>query len=173
MLRLCLTTVLSIIFVGAAYADEDESICAAPLQQALMTVRSSSVGQSGSEASTAWQCSFTFSSHDEAIKAGLSVGTVVYGVPLKVGGTFDHNTVDQWKQQNCSNNARSASFQAATFNYLREVAPGAMNAYVQCIEAHNNTSALSCSLTREPPALVVKCVKWLAKSPAQLQYCTV
>jgi hypothetical protein len=112
-----------------AFAD-DESICAVPLNQALMTVRSGAQSNSQSAASTAWQCSFKFSGHDEALNAGLSVGTVVYGVPLKIGGTFDQRKVDQWKDDNCSRSAANSSFQAASVDYLREVAPGAMGAFV-------------------------------------------
>lgn len=39
-----------------------------------------------------------WTTHQEALNAGLSVGTIVYGVPLQVGGTFDQAKVDQWKR---------------------------------------------------------------------------
>jgi hypothetical protein len=45
-----------------------------------------------------FECSSDFQTHDEAINSGLNVGTVIYGVPLKVGGTFDTTNVDNWKK---------------------------------------------------------------------------
>jgi hypothetical protein len=137
-------------------ATADENICAAPLRAALMTVKASGTATNSSEASIAWQCSFKFSNHDEALNAGLTVGTVVYGVPLKVGGSFDNRVVHQWKEENCSKNSQNASFEGASFSYLRQVAPGAMDAFVACVQANVSTSALACSLSRNPAALAVK-----------------
>jgi hypothetical protein len=133
-----------------------EHICAAPLSQALMTVRTSTSSVDSSSAATAWQCSFKFSSHDDAISAGLSVGTVVYGVPLKVGGSFDQSKTSQWKEENCSKSSQNESFEGATFKYLREVAPGAMNAFASCIKEHKNVDAVMCSLEGNPLAFTAK-----------------
>ncbi|GJD97890.1 hypothetical protein OCOJLMKI_5129 [Methylobacterium iners] len=121
-----------------------------------MTVRQTRGASSSNQSSTAWQCSFKFSSHDEAIKAGLDVDTIVYGAPLKVGGKFEKSVVDRWKEDNCSRNSQNASFEGATYNYLREVAPGAMTAFAKCIESLGGSSALNCSVNREPGAVTVK-----------------
>lgn len=159
---------LSLLCFAASLSEiqADESICSAPLRHALMTVRSSGASAGSNAASVAWQCSFKFSNHDEAINSGVDVGTVVYGVPLKVGGKFDRKQADQWKEQNCSKNTQNASFEGASYDYLREVAPGAMSAFVTCIQAHASTSALNCSLTREPTALTVKWRRSDGESPA-------
>jgi hypothetical protein len=147
---LCVSLVLSALSCASNNAySSDESICAAPLSAALLTVRTTSQDSDQNAASTAWQCSFSFSSHDEAIGAGLQVGAVVYGVPLKVGGQFDKKTVDQWKTSNCSRSASSSSFKEATVQYLREVAPGAMGAFSRCIGDHQDKSAVTCSVARE------------------------
>lgn len=38
-----------------------------------------------------------FSTHQEAIDAGISIGTIVYGVPIQIGGTFSKQQKDQWR----------------------------------------------------------------------------
>ena len=121
-----------------------------------MTIRQTGNATASSQASTAWQCSFKFSNHDEALKAGLNVDAIVYGVPLKVGGTFDKATVDKWREENCSKSSQSASFEGATYSYLREVAPGSMAAFASCVESFQDKSALACTLTREPGMLNLK-----------------
>lgn len=156
MLRFTLNTTMILVSLTTVTYAADENICAAPLRAALMTVTQSGSASGSSEASTAWQCSFKFSNHDEAIAAGLNVGAVVYGVPLQIGGTFNKQNTDQWKEENCSNNTKNAAFEAASYSYLRQVAPGAMNAYVACIQATANKGALECTLTREPSALTIK-----------------
>ncbi|CAB3754748.1 hypothetical protein [Paraburkholderia humisilvae] len=150
----CASLLFPLLFSNIVKADD--SICAAPLRAALMTVRSSDANTSSSAAATAWQCSFKFSNHDEAIKSGLQVGVVVYGVPLKVGGTFDKNAVDSWREKNCSKSSQDTSFETASYSYLREVAPGAMKAFSDCIIAKNDTGAIACDLTRDPGRLTIK-----------------
>lgn len=133
-----------------------QDICAAPLNEALKTVRESTTYDVGSEAETAWQCSFNFSSHDEAISSGLDVGTEIYGIPLEVGKKFDKKIVKEWKSEHCSRRAMQASFETATVKYLSEVAPGAMDAFVQCIAETTNRGALSCSLSGDPSVFTAK-----------------
>lgn len=40
-----------------------------------------------------------FGSHDEALNYGLSVGTILYGVPLQVGGTVDQKKKEEWRKE--------------------------------------------------------------------------
>ncbi|MCW3127803.1 MAG: Allergen V5/Tpx family protein [Bacteroidetes bacterium] len=61
-----------------------------------------------------------FSSHQQAIDAGLSVGTVVYGVPLQIGGTFSKQQKDQWRsthQQYKNETLNSSQKYSALFKY--------------------------------------------------------
>lgn len=156
-MRLSASRSLNVVFfVFWCQSAGAQEICAVPLREALMTVRQSSNTAQSSQASSAWQCSFKFSSHDEAIKAGLKVDTIVYGAPLKVGGTFDKTVVDRWKDENCSRNSQNASFEGATYSYLREVAPGALGTFASCIESLGGSKALSCTLSRDPGSLTVK-----------------
>lgn len=127
---------------------QDYAICSAPLQAALMTVRSTTTAEERADAEARWQCSFRFSTHNDAISAGLQIGAVVFGSPLQIGGTFNRGQVDTWKEENCSSASRSSSFESASFNYLREVAPGAMTAFSSCVASLSGRSALSCTLNR-------------------------
>lgn len=149
-----LSLVVAVSFAAGPVTAQE--ICAVPLKEALKTIKKGNASENSSDASTAWQCSFKFSNHGEAIKAGLDVGTVVYGVPLEVGGSWDQTTVKSWKDEHCSRSAQKASFEAATYSYLSEVAPGAMNAFVECIRLNQITAALACTLTRDPSQLMVK-----------------
>lgn len=144
------------LFLSSARAQgPDYSICATPLNSALKTIQTSNTGNSQSSASTAWQCSFKFSNHDQALAAGLNVGAVVYGVPLKVGGTWNQTDVNTWKDENCSKSTQAASFESATMTYLEQVAPGAFDAFSSCVANLHNTSALVCSIDSNN-ALTVK-----------------
>lgn len=157
MLRVALAGAVLVLAQGVIQAQTPtENICAVPLRSALMTVKVNTAGGASASASTAWQCGFKFNSHDEAIKAGLDVDTVVYGVPLKIGGKYDKAVVDRWKEENCSKSTQSASFESATYGYLKEVAPGAMRAYESCLVTTYDKGALICELTREPAVLKVK-----------------
>jgi hypothetical protein len=152
-----LSCALSCLLLSSATVNaQDNAICAAPLRDALMTVRVASTTGSSTAAYDAWQCSFKFATHDDAIKSGLQVGAVVHGVPLQIGGTFDQNRVKTWKEENCSKSSMNESFANATYNYLREVAPGAMRAFSDCVAATMTTSAVACSLTRSPEVLTVR-----------------
>jgi hypothetical protein len=152
--------------VSSNALSSDESICAVPLNAALQTIRTTSQASDQNAATTAWQCSFQFSSHDEAINSGLQVGAIVYGVPLQVGGKFDKKTVDQWKSSNCSRSASSSSFQQATVQYLREVAPGAMGAFATCISDHQDRSALTCTIARDTGQFQISWRKLNDEKPA-------
>ena len=60
-----------------------------------------------------------FSSHDEAIKAGLSVGAIVHGVPLKVGGTFTNQQRSEWRREYESR--RKISTQSAVYKAFKKL----------------------------------------------------
>ncbi len=153
----CLMTFIIFLALGAyGRTTAAQEICSAPLNEALKTVRESTTYDVGSEAETAWQCSFNFSSHDEAISFGLDVGTEIYGIPLEVGNNFDKKVVKEWKSEHCSRRAMQASFETATVKYLSEVAPGAMDAFVKCVTETTNRGALSCSLNGDPAVFTAK-----------------
>lgn len=74
-----------------------------------------------------------FSTHQQAIDAGLSVGTVVYGVPLQIGGTFSKQQKDQWRsthQQYKNETMTSSQKYSALMKYA---SPDILEAWSTCI----------------------------------------
>lgn len=100
------------------------------------------------------QCSSNWSSHQEAINAGIDVGAVVYGVPVEVGGTFDQSEVTQWKSANCSDEDRSADSQSIiSETYIRYDAVNA-TAMLACLQSLFDGQALVCDLNQMPTSVV-------------------
>ena len=83
---------------------------------------------------TSWQCQNTFSSHNEAINSGLEVETVVYGVPLKVNGTYDKTKVDIWKQQNCSSQSKVVDTKTLLELTKNDLTPADVQLYGICVK---------------------------------------
>lgn len=123
--------------------------CSVYLRDAFNTSIKKS-GAANSEQYRFWQCSSNFKSHDAAINSGLDVGTVVYGVPLQVGGTFDPKYVDKWKHEHCSDEQRSTINTTATFEFVRRFEPALAAVAAKClgvVEATQISRALFCELT--------------------------
>jgi hypothetical protein len=75
-----------------------------------------------------------FGTHEEAMNAGLSIGTVVYGIPLKLGATFSKQQKDTWFKQNMQDRKVRRN-QAQSYEFLRkEVSTGALDRWVRCKE---------------------------------------
>lgn len=140
---------LTALHQGAAAADVTQ--CSAVLQPALKTLITSGKLQSSTDTYTAWQCSQEFKTHNDAIKAGFSVGFPVYGVPVQVGGNFDKTQVDTWKNENCSSSARATSADAATSYFLSELAPGVVPGWNKCIHDLGGSQAVECDFEAASP----------------------
>ncbi len=98
------------------------------------------------ESFTAFQCSTNFGSHDEALAAGLTVGTVVYGAPLNVGGNWSQNEKSAWFSENCSAASRKIDFRTSTHIFLRTEAPAVLAAWTTCMTANYQPVVLQCRL---------------------------
>lgn len=105
--------------------------------------------QSSKDAFTAWECSTNFSTHDEAMNAGVSVGVPIYDVPVTVGGTFSNSKRDEWKSAHCSNTTKNAQSFSNLVVAMREAAPSILSAWTRCIEltCGSARTALGCSLS--------------------------
>lgn len=100
------------------------------------------------------QCSANWSSHREAMNAGVDVGAVVYGVPIEVGGTFDQTEVNQWKSSNCSDEDRSADSQSiSSETYIRYDSVNA-TAMLSCLQSMFGGQALTCDINQMPTGVV-------------------
>lgn len=82
----------------------------------------------------AWQCSSTFKTHDEAINSGLDIGTVIYGVPLKIGGTFDASAREEWRAEHCSQQSRVVDTSTLLELTKNDLSPADVQVYKICVE---------------------------------------
>ena len=75
-----------------------------------------------------------FSTHQQAIDAGISIGTVVYGVPVQLGGTFSKQQKDTWRsthqQFKTSTTAKSEKYASM----IAIASPDILEAWSKCIE---------------------------------------
>lgn len=163
-LRLATVLILSAASIGKATAAPDVNQCAIVLQPALKTLINSGKIQSNSDAYTTFQCSEEFNTHDDAIKSGISVGFPVYGIPVKVGGTFDRTETENWKKNNCSSSSRQTSADAATSFFLSQLAPEVVPAWSKCIHDLGGREALDCEMQSSTPPIFK--ARWLRTSGA-------
>jgi hypothetical protein len=93
-----------------------------------------------------WLYDMDFQTHDEAIRMGLSVGMVVYGVPLQVGGTFSKEQKDQWRHNHAE--AHNSTMSAAEkYSVLtKTVSKDVMNSWSHCIDVTKSTEVFGCWL---------------------------
>lgn len=100
------------------------------------------------------QCSSGWSSHQEAISAGVDVGTIVYDVPVQVGGTFDQEKVSQWKTANCSDEDRKEDSRSiVSKTYIRYDAVNAQ-AMLECLQSMFGGQALICDMNQTTTSVV-------------------
>jgi hypothetical protein len=79
-------------------------------------------------------CVSEFKDHNDAHDAGISLGVVVYGVPISLGGTWKDGQREQWQKESCSEEQRSAE-KVATFTYaLRTASPEILEHWSKCVE---------------------------------------
>jgi hypothetical protein len=79
-----------------------------------------------------WLYDMDFQTHDEAISSGLSVGFVVYGVPLQLGGKFDKQQKDQWRREHAQYENRNVSASEKYSILTSTVSATLMNAWLSC-----------------------------------------
>lgn len=74
-----------------------------------------------------------WSSHQQAIDAGISVGTVVYGVPLQIGGTFSKQQKDEWRRthQQYKNETMTSSQKYSAL--MKYASPEILDAWQTCV----------------------------------------
>lgn len=107
-----------------AFGDDRDCSCAEVLREGIFSRKEFIQTSKTNDRFLAWQCSASFETHDDAINGGLTVGAVVYGVPLEVGATWDESKVSAWKRENCSMSHARASRDSATYSFLEQEARG-------------------------------------------------
>jgi hypothetical protein len=88
-----------------------------------------------------WFYESDFQTHQQAADAGLSLGFPVYGVPIKIGGTFDQNQVDSWKKEHAGSVKTGLSYNDSRSAALQLVNKQLVDAWSRCIVEKNRALA--------------------------------
>jgi hypothetical protein len=122
---------LSIAHAPAARAQDCQS-CDAALARGVFNTTTVVANSDVRTAYTALQCSSEFSTHQDALDAGLSLGMVVYGVPLSIGLNFSEEQRSAWKRDNCSSVVSNTSALESYTRIVQLASPEILNAWVAC-----------------------------------------
>jgi len=158
---LYLALVLSALaFVHAQSPDCQE--CRTVLAGGVFNTTNINKTQAAHDAFTAWECTTNFSSAEEAINAGVSVGVPIYDVPVQIGATFSDSQKKTWKNAHCSNNTSDTQSFSNLVIAMKQAAPEILQAWTKCIEnscggAH---AALACSVTSREGGAIFR-ANWL------------
>ena len=87
---------------GPSAADQNGDRCAAHIRGALYPARVGDEGSAEFPAFAAWLCTRDFTTHEQALREGLALGTEVYGIPLETGGRFGAGERSAWKRARAS-----------------------------------------------------------------------
>lgn len=107
------------------------------------------------------QCTESWSSHDEAIQSGISIGTKIYGVPLKIGGNFDQNKIKEWKNTNCKSTDINIDDQKRYSIITKYVPERVFESYEACLAFQKDEEkGLKCWANAETDQYVSFAAKW-------------
>jgi hypothetical protein len=134
-------------FVHAQNPDCQE--CRAVLVGGVFNTTNINKTQAAHNAFTAWECTTNFSTADEAMNAGVSIGVPIYDIPVKIGASFSNSQKSTWKSAHCSNNTSESQSFSNLVVAMKQVAPEILQAWTRCIENSCGSAhaALACSVT--------------------------
>ena len=140
---------LIILNVNAWAQNPDCQECRAVLAGGVFNTTNINSSQAAQDAFTAWECTTDFSTSDEAMSNGLSVGVPIYGVPVKIGDTYTNEQKATWKHDHCSSTTNNSQSFSSLVIAMKQAAPAILDAWTKCIA---NTcgaghAALSCSVS--------------------------
>ncbi len=75
-----------------------------------------------------------FSTHQEAIDAGIAIGTEVYGVPLQIGGKFSRQQKDTWRSTHQSAKHETMNKAQKYAALTKFASPDILKSWTHCIE---------------------------------------
>lgn len=84
-----------------------------------------------------------FSSHQQAVDAGLSIGTVVFGVPLKLGGSFSNQQKDEWRRKNIQYKTEASQSSYKLDMLFKYASPEVLETWLRCKEITQARPGLS------------------------------
>jgi hypothetical protein len=155
--------VLFFVALSFLYAQNpDCQECRAVLAGGVFNTTNINKTQAAHDAFTAWECTTNFSSADEAMNAGVSVGVPIYDVPVKIGGTFSDSQKKVWKSAHCSNSTSDQQSFSNLVVAMKQAAPEILQAWTKCIENSCGSAhaALACSITSRAGGAIFR-ANWL------------
>jgi len=138
----------------------DESGCSDVLAHGIFNSTVIEQSASSRQSFTEWQCTSDFATHDEAIDAGVSIGVPIYGVPLKLGGSFSREERDTWKHDHCSNTLSTADYAAKYVLIKKLVAPEILTAWQACMEIAQQYRPVVCNAKAPDNAHITYTARW-------------
>ena len=109
-----------------------------------------------------WIYDADFSTHDQALAAGLSAGVVVYGVPLEVGGTFTDQQKDTWKHDHLEFQNNTLNLSQKYSLVFNQIDANVVQAWSACMNAKQaGTAPLWAWLTSPAPDLAMLHLTWV------------
>ncbi|MDD1750174.1 MAG: hypothetical protein LUO89_09905 [Methanothrix sp.] len=101
-----------------------------------------------------------YTTHQEAINDGFGIGTIIYGVPLKIDGTFDKQQRDEWKRTNIKykNDKVDITEKRATLN--RYASKDVLDAWTSCIDHTRGLTGLRAWIEEQSPEDLLLRVVW-------------
>lgn len=160
---LSMTLLLAVAIATCAYGQGDNcQECKAVLAGGVFNTTNINQTQAAKDAFNSWECTTEFTTSQQALDAGVSIGVPIYGVPVKIGGTFSDDQRKSWKKDHCASTSNSSQSFSTLIVAIRQAAPEILSAWTKCIE---NTcgparTALSCSVTSTNGGAIFK-ANWL------------
>jgi hypothetical protein len=154
------------LFLSAALSlraqNPDCEECKAVLAGGVFNTTNVVSTQAAQDAFTAWECTTNFSSAQEAMSNGLTIGVPIYGVPVKLGDNYSDEQKKEWKSEHCSNNTSNSQSFSRLVVVMKLAAPAILQAWTQCIEntCGGPKAALSCSVKSQAGGAIFR-ASWL------------
>jgi hypothetical protein len=120
--------------------------CSDILSQGIFNTLSFSENESLRQEFKSWLCTTEFHSHQDAMNAGIGLGIPVYGVPVKLDGTFSDSQRDEWKKTNCQSGDNTLASDQALSLATRNVSTEIVDAWKDCMDRQQDQKGLSCQL---------------------------
>lgn len=152
-----LTAVIFLILCENEVHSQGTNECAIFLKNPVFTSATTNSSVKSKENFRLLQCSASWKSASDAQAAGISATIPIYNIPVPFSANWDQTKVDQWKNQNCSQNERNANYQINFYQSIYSIDPISAKAGLECMRskfAAEDTRAIRCNLTQTDSALL-------------------
>jgi hypothetical protein len=128
------TAALTKVLLSPHAAIADANDCAQVISKGIISTDHINQSVSTQNGYTSWLCSTEFQTHQEAHNAGISIGTLVYNIPLQIGGMFDSNLRNLWKRDHCQASSGASTYSESYSRVLSQISDIPVRAWLECIK---------------------------------------